>query len=286
MITIKHFFYCLVFAVVVIIFLFPMFWTITLSFKTHTDIVSGTPKFIFTPTLVNYRGLFTGETGTTSLPITAPNFPRYFLNGLVISGGATLLAVLLGVPAAYVLTRAKFKSESVRENVAFTILSFWFGPELAIVIPLYRIYQKFGLLDNYFGLILVYQLIGIPFVVWMSRSYFLDIPVSVEEASLVDGASRLQTFVKVVLPLSKGGLSATALLTFLFCWNNFVFALAVGGERTMPVTTGSLSFIRYEAVLWGQMAAAITVSAIPAILLALLLQKHIVRGLTFGSVKG
>jgi multiple sugar transport system permease protein len=270
----------------IIVFLFPMFWTATLSFKTYTDIVSSVPKFFFSPTFVNYRGLFTGETGTTSLPITAPNFPRYFLNGLIISGGATLLAMLLGVPAAYVLTRARFRKESTRENIAFTILSFWFGPELAITIPLYRIYQKLGLLDNYLGLILVYQLIGIPFVVWMSRNYFLDIPVSVEEACLVDGASRLQTFLKVVLPLAKGGLSATALLTFLFCWNNFVFALAVGGERTMPVTTGSLSFIRYEAVLWGQMAAAIVISAIPAILLALLLQKHIVRGLTFGSVKG
>ena len=132
---------------------------------------------------------------------------------------------------------------------------------------------------------LVYQLIGIPFIVWMCRSYFLDIPVSIEEAANVDGCSQSSNLFRVVLPLAKGGIAATALLTFIFCWNSFVFALVVGGEKTMPVTTGSLGFIRYQAVLWGQMSAAIIVSALPAIILAILLQKHIVRGLTFGSVK-
>ncbi|NSW76640.1 MAG: carbohydrate ABC transporter permease [Candidatus Atribacteria bacterium] len=282
----KYFFYYLLFAFLVILVIFPMYWTFTLSIKNHRDITSAVPKFVFQPTSMNYRGLFTGETGTTSLPASKPNFPRYFLNGIIISGGATLLAMLVGMPAAYVLTRAHFKKESTRENLAFTLLSFWFGPEMAITLPLYRIYQRVGLLDTYLGLIMVYQLIGIPFVVWMSRSYFLDIPVSIEEASLVDGASRFQTFARVVLPLAKGGLAVTALLTFIFCWNSFVFALVVGGEKTMPVTTGSLGFIRYEAVLWGQMSAAIIVSAVPAIILALLLQKHIIRGLTFGSVKG
>lgn len=282
----KYFFYYLLFAFLVILVIFPMYWTFTLSIKNHRDIISAVPKFVFQPTSINYRGLFTGETGTTSLPASKPNFPRYFLNGIIISGGATLLAMLVGMPAAYILTRAHFKKESTRENLAFTLLSFWFGPEMAITLPLYRIYQRVGLLDTYLGLIMVYQLIGIPFVVWMSRSYFLDIPVSIEEASLVDGASRFQTFARVVLPLAKGGLAVTALLTFIFCWNSFVFALVVGGEKTMPVTTGSLGFIRYEAVLWGQMSAAIIVSAVPAIILALLLQKHIIRGLTFGSVKG
>lgn len=282
----RYFFYYLLFAFIVILILFPFLWTFSLSFKTHTDITASVPKFIFKPTYVNYRGLFTGETGTTSLPASKPNFPRYFLNSVFISCGATLLAMLLGVPAGYVLARAPFKKESLRENLAFTILSFWFGPELAIALPLYQIYQRIGFTDTYGGLILLYQLIGIPFVVWMCRSYFLDIPSSVEEVSLVDGCNRVQTFFHIVLPLAKGGLAATALLTFIFCWNNFVFALVVGGERTMPVTTGSLSFIRYEAVLWGQMSAAIVISALPAIILAILLQRHIVRGLTFGSVKG
>ena len=134
-----------------------MLWTFSLSIKTHGDITSSVPKFIFEPTTNNYRGLFTGETGTTSLPSSKPNFPRYFLNGIVISGGATLLALLLGIPAAYALTRARFKKESSRENIAFTILSFWFGPELAIVLPLYQIYQRAGLIDTYWGLILVYN---------------------------------------------------------------------------------------------------------------------------------
>ena len=281
----RHVLYYFLLALLVIVFVFPMYWTFTLSLKTHSDIVSPVPKFVFKPTLMNYRGLFTGETGTTSLPASKPDFPRYFLNSFILSGMSTLLAIIIGVPAAYVLVRGKFKEESTRESIAFTLLSFWFGPEIAIALPLYRIYKSIGLLDNYLGLILIYQLIGIPFVVWMSRSYFMDIPISVEEAALIDGASPWQTFRRVSLPLAKGGLAATALLTFIFCWNNFVFALVVGGQNTMPVTTGSLGFIRYEAVLWGQMAAAIIVSAIPEIILALLVQKHIVRGLTFGSVK-
>ncbi len=151
---------------------------------------------------MNYRGLFTGETGT-SLPASKPDFPRYFLNSFILSGMSTLLAIIIGVPAAYVLVRGKFKEESTRESIAFTLLSFWFGP-IAIALPLYRIYQSIGLLDNYLGLILIYQLIGIPFVVWMSRSYFMDIPISVEEAALIDGASPGRLLGGLAYTLAKG----------------------------------------------------------------------------------
>ncbi|MCD6446283.1 carbohydrate ABC transporter permease, partial [Candidatus Bathyarchaeota archaeon] len=154
------------------------------------------------------------------------------------------------------------------------------------LIPLYKVYQTLHLMDSYIGLILLYQLIGVPFVVWMTRSYFLDVPRSIEEASLIDGYTPWQTFWRVTFPLTKGRIAATGVLTFIFEWNNFVFALVVGGKRTMPVTTGALGFISYEAVLWGQMAAAIIISAIPEIIIAIMVQKYMVRGLTFGAVRG
>ena len=138
----RHVLYYFLLALLVIVFVFPMYWTFTLSLKTHSDIVSPVPKFVFKPTLMNYRGLFTGETGTTSLPASKPDFPRYFLNSFILSGMSTLLAIIIGVPAAYVLVRGKFKEESTRDSIAFTLLSFWFGPEIAIALPLYRIYQS------------------------------------------------------------------------------------------------------------------------------------------------
>ncbi len=269
-----------------ILVLFPMLWTVSLSFKVPQDITCAVPKFIFKPTLDNYRHLFSIAKLSKSVGTTSLNFPRYFLNSLIISGFGTLLSLLVGVPAGYALTRGKFKKSSTRENIAFTLLSFWFGPEMAILLPLYKLYRTFGLMDSYIGLILLYQLIGVPFVVWMSRSYFLDIPVSIEDASLLDGYTRWQTFWRIDFPLVKPGIAATAVLTFIFEWNNFVFALVVGGRHTMPVTTGALGFISYEAVLWGQMAGAIVISALPEIILAIIVQKYMIRGLTFGAVRG
>jgi len=271
---------------VAVFVLFPMLWTLSLSFKTPTDITSTIPKFLFRPTLDNYRGLFLGTTATKSVCATKPDFPRYFLNSLIVSGLGTLLGLAIGVPAGYVLARSRFKKESTRENIAFTLLSFWFGPEMAILIPLYKIYRTLGLMDTHLGLILLYQLIGIPFIVWMSRSYVLDVPRSIEEASFLDGYTMWQTFWRVTFPLTKGGIAAAGVLTFIFEWNNFMFALVVGGKRTMPVTTGALGFISYEAVLWGQMAAAIIISAIPEIIVAIMIQKYMIRGLTFGAVRG
>ncbi len=272
--------------IIAIYILFPMIWILSLSFKVPQDITCAIPKFVFKPTLDNYKSLFLIGSLSKSVGATTLNFPRYFLNSLIISGFGTLLSLIVGIPAGYVLTRGRFKKESTRENIAFTLLSFWFGPEMAILLPLYKIYRVLGLMDSYLGLILLYQLIGVPFIVWLSRSYFLDIPVSIEDASLVDGYTRWQTFWRIDFPLLKPGIAATAVLTFIFEWNNFIFALVVGGRHTMPVTAGALGFISYEAVLWGQMAGAIIISALPEIILAIAVQKYMTRGLTFGAVRG
>ena len=264
--------------------LFPYVWIFLTSLKSAGDITCYPPKFIFDASWDNYKSLF--ETSQTGAAASTLNFSRYYINSLIIAGFGTILSLIIGFGAGYALTRAKFKKESTRETVAFTLISFWFGPELAIILPLYVFFNKLGLLDNHLALILAYQLIGIPFTIWLSRSFFRDVPVSVEESSRIDGYTAFQTFWKITFPMVKSGLAATAILTFIFEWNNFLFALVIGGRNTMPVTTGALGFISYEAALWGQMAAAIILSSIPQLIIAMFAQKNMARGLTFGAVKG
>jgi len=278
------FVYYILLIIVAVAVLFPFVWIFLTSLKTPGDITCYPPKFIFNASWDNYKSLFTkSQAGAAASTL---NFSRYYLNSLIVAGFGTLLSLIIGFGAGYALTRAKFRKEATRENVAFTLLSFWFGPELAIILPLYIFFNKFGLLDNHFALILAYQLIGVPFAVWMSRSFFSDVPISVEEASRIDGYTAIQTFWKITFPMVKSGLAATAILTFIFEWNNFLFALVIGGRNTMPVTTGALGFISYEAALWGQMAAAIILSSVPQLIIAMFVQKNMVRGLTFGAVKG
>lgn len=275
--------YSLLFIVAFII-LFPYVWIFLTSLKMAGDITCYPPKFIFDVSWDNYKNLF--EKSQTGVAAATLNFSRYYINSLIIAGFGTLLSLIIGFGAGYALTRAKFKKESTRETVAFTLISFWFGPELAIILPLYVFFNRLGLLDNHLALILAYQLIGIPFTVWLSRSFFSDVPVSLEESSRIDGYTALQTFWKITFPMVKSGLAAAGILTFIFQWNNFLFALVIGGRNTMPVTTGALGFISYEAALWGQMAAAIILSSIPQLIMAMFVQKKMVRGLTFGAVKG
>lgn len=243
------------------------------------DIGALYPKFIFDPTSQNYKDIFLGAGSKTS-------FLKYFKNSLIIAGLGTLFSLIVSIPAGYALARFKLHSEKTKNNIAFTLLSFWFGPELAILIPLYTIYRHLGLTNTYMGLILAYQVIGIPLGVWIARSFFEDIPLELAEAASIDGYKLWHIFWKIELPLVKPGLVALAVLIFIFQWNNFVFALIIAGEETMPVTLGILGFIGYSSVLWGQMSAAIIVSIIPAIILAIMTQKYLVKGLTFGAVKG
>jgi len=257
----------------------PIIWIVMMSFKNKADVISVPPKFIFEPTLDNYRALFGGG-GEGQL--AGSTFLSYFKNSLIIALGAVSLSVLIGLPAAYALARFRFR---FKEGLAFTYLSFRFVPEITIILPLYVIYQRLGLYNTYFGLILVYQLITLPLIVWMMRSYFEEIPVAIEQAAMTDGYSWLGAFTKLVLPLAAPGVAASVVLAFIFSWNNFVFGLMLGGQSTQPVTVGLMSFMAYNEVLWGQMAAATVITIVPEIILALLVQPYMIRGLTFGAVK-
>jgi multiple sugar transport system permease protein len=278
--TRKHlitYFFMLLLAIYI---LSPLIWILMMSFKSKVDVIAVPPKFIFTPTLDNYKALF-GVAGGETL-VTGSAFLSYFKNSLILSVSSVLLALLLGLPAAYAIARLRFKA---KESLAFTYLSFRFVPEITIILPLYVIYQRLNLYNTYLGLILVYQLIALPLMIWMMRSYFEEIPIAIEQAAQTDGYSWFASFRKIILPLVAPGMAAALVLAFIFCWNNFVFGLMLGGNSTQPVTVGLLSFMGTNEVQWGLMAAATIVAVLPLFILALLVQRYMIRGLTFGAVK-
>jgi multiple sugar transport system permease protein len=250
--------------------LFPLLWMLVVSFKYDREMYN--TIFIFTPTLENYKVLF-----------SSGEYLGYFMNNVIVSVGAVLLSILVGVPAAYALARFDFKG---KENLAFTFLSFRFAPEMLVILPLFLIYQKLGLYDSYFGLIWVYQLITLPLMIWILRGYFEDISPEIEHAGRVDGYSWLQVFMKIIMPLINPGMVASGLLSFIFAWNNFTFPLLLAGQNVVTTTVASLKYISSDTVHYGQMAASVTLSALPEVILALAIQKHLVRGLSMGAVKG
>ncbi len=257
----------------------PIIWIVMMSFKNKLDVTSMPPKIFFTPTLDNYKALFgLGKGGL----VTGSTFLSYFKNSLILSVGAVLLALILGMPAAYAIARLRFKA---KESLAFTFLSFRFVPEITIILPLYVLYQKLHLYNTFIGLILIYQLIAIPLMVWMMRSYFEEIPIAIEQAAHTDGYSWAGSFFRLVLPLAAPGVAATLVLCFIFCWNNFIMGLMLGGVDTQPVTVGLLSFMGTSEIQWGAMAAATVIAIVPELLLVLAVQKYMIRGLTFGAVK-
>ena len=261
--------------------IFPFFWILITSLKQPRDMLSVPPTLVFRPTTENYEAIFIGR--QRGLYASArPDFPRFFANSVIISSGAVLLSVGAGVLAAYALARHTFP---LKEQVAFLFLSFRFAPFITFLIPLYILYQRLGLYNTYLGLILAYQLITLPFTIWMLRSFFMEIPLEVEEAAKIDGCSWWGVLTKVILPLSLPGLAVTVILGFMFSWNAFNYPLMLAGRQTFPVTVGAIQFISYEQVLWGQMAAASLVAVVPQLLLSLLVQKYIVRGLTMGAVR-
>lgn len=250
--------------------LFPMVWMLILTFKSDAEMLTTT--FVFTPTLVNYEAV-----------LLHSDYFRYIRDSIIVAGGAVIVSVVAGVPAAYALARYDFKK---KESIAFQILSFKFAPEILVVLPLYMIYQALGLYDTYFGLIWVYQLICMPLIIWVVRGYFEDISVEIEHAAQVDGYSWWQIFLKVLLPLIKPGLVASALLCFIFAWNSFTFPLLLAGIKIEPITVAATKYLASNTVHYGQMAVAATFSALPSIIFAICIQKHLVRGLSFGAVKG
>ena len=269
-------------AAILVFFLFPILWIFLMSFQTNEEVLRIPPSLFFTPTLSNYAALITGklQTATGALDIA---FMGNLWNSVFLSTLSVALALLLGVPAAYAFARFKFP---LSEDIAFTLLSFRFAPPLLVLLPLTLYFQDIGLSDTYVGLIWVYQLIALPLILWIVRGYFEDISPDIEHAYRIAGHSWLQTFLRIAIPLARPGIAAAGLLAFIFCWNNFVFALVLASAAKQPVTVGALAFVTASGIQYGQIAAAIVLSVTPTLALALFAQRYLVEGLSLGAVKG
>lgn len=268
--------------IVGLFFLFPIFWVFLMSFQTNEQILRIPPSLFFSPTLGNYWALVSGKL-VSNAGVLEIKFMQNLWNSVLLSTVSVALALLLGVPAAYAFARFRFK---LGENIAFMLLSFRFAPPLLVLLPLSLYFQRMGLTDTYFGLIWVYQLIALPLILWIVRGYFEDISPDIEHAYRIDGHSWWSTFTKIALPLAKPGIAAAALLSFIFCWNNFIFALILASADKQPVTVGALAFVTASGIQYGQIAAAVVLSVTPTLLLALYAQRYLVEGLSLGAVKG
>lgn len=257
--------------------LFPLVWLVLLSLKSESEQIS--TYFRFTPTLANFGIVLSAD----SARLTSVNFTDALLNSLFNCVGAVLVSLVIGIPAAYAAGRWQYRGSN---DVMFTILSFRFAPELMVIVPLFVIYNQIGLFDTTVGMIWVLQLVTMPLVVWILRSYFQDLPGELEQAALLDGYTRKRAFLMVALPLVRPGIAASALLAFIFAWNNYVFPLILTGSNHPPVTVAVTRFLGGGGqAFYSLTAAAAIIAALPPLLVALSIQRYLVRGLSFGAVK-
>lgn len=259
---------------ILVVTLFPLYWTVNTSFKPAEETVTFPPTFLpENPTLDGYTNVLF-ETGAID----------NLINSLIVSTGATALALLVGVPAGYAYARNARKIGG--KHTAFWILSIRMFPPIAPILPLFFMFRELNLIDTFPSMILLYLTFNVPLVVWLMRSFFQDVPEAVEEAALIDGYSRFQAFYKVALPLVMPGLVATTLLVWVFSWNEFQFALVFARSSVETFPTLIPTLVGGHATLWNQIAALSTVAMLPVIAISLLMQRRLVRGLTLGAVKG
>ena len=262
------FFYCAVILIALIV-IFPFIWMLMSSFKTQIDITSWPPKFSFLPTLDNYAKVF-GE----------QNFLKYFLNSTIVGLCAVVFSLILGLPAAYSIARY------TQKKLAMFILLARLMPGISFLMPWYIIFSRLGLMDSYTALILSHMLIALPIVVWIMATYFRAIPPEMEESAMVDGATRQYAFMAIILPLSGPGIITATTLSFIFSWNNFMFSQVLSMEKTKTLPIAVYNFLSYAEVDWGGVMAAAVAIMTPAIILTMIFQKYVVKGLTMGAVKG
>ena len=270
--------------------LFPVVWLLVSSLKEPAQVFAMPPQWIFMPTLHNYEvalGLTIPtelETVTEASAGTGMSpFPKFLFNTFVVAIGTTVLALSLGSAAAYALTRFYPRW---RNGILMGVMVTRLVPPIVLIIPIYILWRNFDLLDTHVGLILAYLTFALPFVIWMMRGFQLDIPIELEEAAMIDGASRLQALVRVVLPLAAPGLAATAIFVILLAWNDFFYALILTSGNARTVTPYIGGFITDKAILWGRLYASSAIIMLPVLVFGLAVQKQLAHGLTGGAVKG
>lgn len=269
--TLGSFFSGLLISAICFFFLFPFIWMFLVSLRRRVDVLQ--PGKIFAPlTFENYRSLFDFG-GVTD----------FFRNSIIVAVFSTVISLVLGSLAAYGFARYNWKK---REDRAFWILSQRFLPPMAVVIPYFLMASLAGILDTRLVLIICYTTFNIPFTIWMMRGFIEDLPVELEEAAFVDGCTRLQTLRRIVLPLVLPGMAATAIFCVINSWNEFVFANFLTSIHAKTVPTSVMMYLSVSGVKWGEMAATGVLAVLPVLIFAVAVQKYMIRGLTFGAVKG
>jgi multiple sugar transport system permease protein len=256
-------------AIAILLFvMIPFFWMVQMSFRPNDDIFGY--ELLFRPTIEHYTALWHG------------NFPESFVNSVLSSGISTLLALLIGTPAAYSLARWEFKG---KEQVGLWILATRMAPPIAFTIPFFLAYRYLGLSDTIAGLVLIYLTFNLALVIWMMQTFFASVPKTLEEAAWIDGCSVWGAFVRITLPLTAPGLAATAVLCFIFSWNDFFYALILTRTNAQTAPVAIVNFIQYEGWEWGKIAAGGTLVMLPVVVFTMLVRTYLVRGLTAGSIK-
>lgn len=251
--------------------LIPFVWMVMVSLRNKVDIIN--PGRLFAPvTFENYRMI-----------IRKNNILNYFKNSLFISIFSTLISLAVGSFAAYGFARFNWKK---REDRAFWVLSQKFLPAMAVVIPYFTMAALTGLLDTKLVLVIAYTTFNIPFTIWMIRGFIEDMPVELEEAAWVDGCSRMQGMIHILLPVITPGMVVTAIFCIINSWNEFVFANFLTSIKSKTIPTSVMMYLSVSGVKWGEMAATGVMAVVPVLIFAISVQKYMIRGLTFGSVKG
>jgi ABC-type glycerol-3-phosphate transport system permease component len=260
-------------SVLMFVWVFPLIWAVIVSLKSEREVLAYPPSVIFEPTLRNYADAMTGSLSILDSLITS----------LIVASTTTFLTIIIAVPAAYAFARLKLPGKM---PLGFYTLATQMIPPVGLVIPYFLILNRIGWLDTYQGMITVYLTFSLPFAIWLMVSYLEDIPREMEEAALLDRASRFQALWYVILPQVRGGIAVTVIFVFLNAWNEFLFAVQLGGNTVRPVTVAMYNFVSVEQTLWAKLSAAALVAMIPTIVIGLAAQKQIVKGLTVGAVKG
>jgi multiple sugar transport system permease protein len=256
---------------ILVLFLFPVYWMFAVALKKPEEIFKSPPAWYPSePQLGNFLVLFRdGDAWSV-------------WNSFVLAGSSTAIAMVLGTLCAYGIVRFRTGGE----NLALWILSQRLLPPIAIVFPLFLVYARLGLADTYHGLILLYTAFALPYVIWMMRGYLLEVPKELEEAALVDGCSRLGVVWRVVVPVARNGLVATAIFAFIYSWNEFLFALIMTRTQVMTYTVQISNYFGPQSTFWAKISAMSVLGSLPVFFAVAALQRYVVRGISLGAVKG
>ena len=260
-----------VFGIVAVVFVFiaPLIWMLLASFKTSLDITNPSRTFSFDPTVGNYDNV-----------INTQRFLPFIGNSTLVAAGATAVALIIGVPAAYAIARFK-----VTNATAFLLLARVI-PGVSLLVPWYYLFSQVGFVGTYGVLILTHIFVTMPLVVAIMSGFFEGMPLELEESAQVDGLTRIGAFLRITLPLAVPGIATATILSFIFSWNNFLFALVLSNQQTRTLPVAISNFMAYASVDWGGLMAASVLITVPVMLVALFAQKYVVAGLTAGATKG